>query len=149
MKRYIILFLLSILFSQEAKVNTIDVFHKDQPPSIKTLKKTKQVLESFKETYTINYHLITDPKNAEIIEQYDLPKTHFPFAIVINGKCTAEIDSSKIDFVHFPLFMKGIGRHEGNWSMKSLEMVLENNSLLIDENVLSELKGEESTSCDQ
>jgi len=39
--------------------------------------------------------------------------------------------------------MKGIGRHEGNWSMDDLDKVLKNNALLLDKNVLPESKHDE------
>lgn len=78
-----------------------------------------------------------------IIKKYNLPETHFPFAIVINGRFSAKINNNKIYFVHFPLFMHAIGRHEGNWSIDNLESVLIDNTLLLDENILIESEHDE------
>jgi hypothetical protein len=121
----------------------IEVFHKTREPAMKTLERVKPVIEKYERDYRIYYHVITDPENEELISKYNLPGTHFPFAVVINGRFSAKIDDQKIDFVHFPLFMHGIGRHEGNWSLETLEQVLRDNSLLIKENILPELEDEE------
>jgi len=124
--------------------NTIDVFFKNKPPSLKTLEKVKTILEKYRSEYTITYYLITDPANGELIRKYEFPETHFPFAVVINGKHAAMIDKKVIHFFEFPLFMKGIGRHEGNWSMDDLGKVLQDNTLLLDKNVLpASVHGEE------
>lgn len=128
--------------------NIIDVFHKEMPPSLQTLEVTNTVLAEFQDEYEIAYHLITDTASSELIQQYNLPGTHFPFAIAINGKYSATINGQTIHFVHFPLFMHEIGRHEGNWSMDHLEQVLTDRSLLIDENTLPVLvESEETTEC--
>ena len=82
----------------------------------------------------------------DIITQFGLPSTHFPFSVVINGKFTANIDDKVVSFVHFPLFMKGIGRHEGNWSIADLEKVLYDNSLLLEENILPTLEDDSNSS---
>jgi len=119
-------------------LKTIEVFYKNKSPSLQTLEKTNALLEKFKDKYTITHLVITDVKNKDRIKKYNLPVTHFPFAVVINGKYSAEIDKNKIDFVGFPLFMKGIGRHEGNWSLNILEKVLNDNALLLDHNSLPE-----------
>ena len=69
---------------------------------------------------------------------------------MINGIFTAEIDDKIVSFVHFPEFMKGIGRHEGNWSISDLEAVLKDNSLLTEKNILPELNEEsEQEECDE
>jgi hypothetical protein len=140
----------SACFGQESKTPTIDIFYKNKRPSQQVLTEVNKVVEKYKETYTVSYHLITDPLNSEIISEYGLPTTHFPVAVVINGKFTAEIDDKIISFVHFPEFMKGIGRHEGNWTISCLEAVLKDNSLLTDKNVLPELNEEsEHEECEE
>jgi len=136
--------LVLLLISGEAKsIDMIEVFHKNKEPSLQTLEKTNIVLDEYKDDYEISYYVITDSVNVDLIRKYNLPDTHFPFAIVINGSFSANINNEKIDFVHFPLFMHGIGRHEGNWSLNDLETVLKDNSILLDENVLSEAEYEE------
>jgi len=137
----------SAVSSGEALIRTIDVFHKNMPPSLETLEQTNAVLTQFEDEYEIRFHLITDSATADLIERYNLPDVHFPFAVVINGRYSAVIDGCKIDFVHFPLFMHGIGRHEGNWSMEYLELVLNDNTLLMDENILPVLDEEGDTPC--
>lgn len=128
--------------------NTIDVFHKEMPPSLQTLEATNAVLAEFSDEYEIAYHLITDTASSELIRQYNLPGTHFPFAITVNGKYSAAISGETIYFVHFPVFMHGIGRHEGNWSLDHLKQVLGDTSLLIDENIPPVLdESEETTEC--
>ena len=125
---------------------TISIFYKDKKPSEQVLEKINQLLEQFKDSYQINYYLIEDQKNTDIITQFGLPSTHFPFSVVINGKFTANIDDKVVSFVHFPLFMKGIGRHEGNWSIADLEKVLYDNSLLLEENILPTLEEDSNSS---
>ncbi len=128
--------------------NTIDIFYKEMPPSLQTLEMVNTVLNEFADEYQIEYHLITDTASSEIIQQYNLPGTHFPFAITVNGKYCATINEETIYFVHFPVFMHGIGRHEGNWSMDHLKQVLADTSLLMDENILPVLdESEETTDC--
>jgi len=133
--------------SGDVSISTIDVFHKNMVPSLETLDRVIEVLEQFTDIYEVKYYHITDAATEDLLEQYNLPDTHFPFAVVINGKYSALIDDEKIDFVHFPLFMHGIGRHEGNWSMEFLELVLNDNTLLMDENILPVLDEEGATEC--
>jgi len=133
--------------SGEVSISTIQVFYKNMPPSLETLGRVIEVLEEYTDPYEVTYHHITDDSTADLIEQYNLPDTHFPFAVVINGGYSALINREKIDFVHFPLFMHGIGRHEGNWSMEYLELVLDDNTLLMDENILPVLDEEGATEC--
>ena len=131
----------------EMPTGTIEVFHKNRPPALETLERADSVLARFDDEFEIVRHLITDSSTTALIEQYGLPPAHFPFAIVINGRFSAMIDSMKVDFVHFPLCMHGIGRHEGNWSMEHLERVLSDTTLLMDESILPELDEHEETTC--
>lgn len=128
--------------------HTIEVFYKEMPPSLQTLEMVNTVLAEFAGEYEIEYHVITDASTSELINLYSLPETHFPFAVAVNGKYTATIDGQDIFFVHFPLFMHGIGRHEGNWSMDLLRQVLADPSLLNEQNTLPILiESDESTEC--
>ena len=146
---FLILVLVKMILSNNQLANekvTISIFYKDKKPSEQVLEKINQLLEQFKDSYQINYYLIEDQKNMDIITQFGLPSTHFPFSVVINGKFTANIDDKVVSFVHFPLFMKGIGRHEGNWSIADLEKVLYDNSLLLEENILPTLEDDSNSS---
>ena len=131
----------------ETQVNCIDVFYKEMPPSLETLEQVDSVLAEFSDEWVIGYHIITDTASVDLIRLYNLPDTHFPFAVVINGRYSAMVGGEKIDFVHFPLFMHGIGRHEGNWSMTLLRQVLDDPSLLMEENHLEELDDSGETEC--
>ncbi|MCD4651689.1 MAG: hypothetical protein K8S56_07895 [Candidatus Cloacimonetes bacterium] len=141
---FICLATLFLIILKKEPLKTVEVFHKNKKPSLETLAKTNDILNQYKEKYEITYYDIEDSVNIELIRKYDLPETHFPFAVVIDGKFSAMIDSTKRDFVHFPLFMKGIGRHEGNWSLSHLETALKDNALLLEEHILPELEEEES-----
>jgi len=121
-------------FAQQSSI--IDVFYKDKEPSQRALQKIDLVLEEYKDEHQINYFLIEAEETSAKISEYGLPSTHFPVAVVIDGKFTAEIEGRTISFVHFPLFMKGIGRHEGNWSLSDLKEVLRDKSLLSGQNIL-------------
>lgn len=126
----------------------VSIFYKERPPSLQVLEKVKKTLGQFESQYKISYYNIEDAKNADLINGLGLPSTHFPFAVVINGHWTAKIENEIISFVHFPLFMKGIGRHEGNWSIAYMNMVLKDNTLLHHENILPVLdKSAQTTSC--
>ena len=127
-------------------ITKVSVFYKDKKPSQQVLEKINLLLESYKDSYQITYYMIEEEKNKEIIAELVLPTTHLPFAIVIDGKYTANIDEKVVSFVHFPLFMKGIGRHEGNWSIADVEKVLNDNSLISEKNILPVLIEEESDS---
>ncbi len=141
----LVLMVASTIFGQESKIATVDVFYKNKKPSQQALAEINKVVENYEKTYTVSYYLITDPSNSEIISKYGLPSTHFPVAVVIDGIFTAEIDDKIVSFVHFPEFMKGIGRHEGNWSISDLEAVLKDNSLLAEKNILKS----EQEECDE
>jgi hypothetical protein len=138
---------LSLLIAKPA--STIDVFYKNQPPSLKTLEKVLPVLNEFSSKYSVNLHCITDTLSTDLIQEYQLPATHFPFAVVINGMFSAEFENKKIDFIHFPEFMHGIGRHEGNWSLEQLKTVLNTPKSLCEKNILPILKDVESSTCSE
>jgi len=127
------------LVSKESNMNNIDVFYKQLEPSQRALQKVKKVLACYETTYQISYYDILDKANHDIILSYGLPSEHFPIAVVIGGKYSAKIEDRIVSFVHFPDFMKGIGRHEGNWSLDDLKAVLEDNSLLLKDNILPEI----------
>ncbi len=118
--------------ASSAQTPLIEVFHKNRPPSLQTLAKVNELLKYYKNTYEIKYHLITDKASERLIKKYGLPESHFPFAIVINGKTAAKIGDKIVLFYEFPTFMHGIGRHEGNWSLYELKKVLDDNSLLLE-----------------
>lgn len=132
----ITIILWSFLFANEKP--ELLIFYKEKEPSQRVLEKVDSVLNNFRDSYQIKYFNVMDEKNKTIANELGLPQPHLPFAVVINGKFTAKIDTSFISFVHFPLFMHGIGRHEGNWSIDYLRMVLEDNSLLHNKNILPE-----------
>jgi hypothetical protein len=139
--------LMGYFLSGEDKM-MISVFYKEKKPSKQVLEKINPLLEEFKNAYQVTYYLIEDQDNADLISEFGLPSTHFPVAVVINGKFTAKVDSQVVSFVHFPLFMKGIGRHEGNWSIADLKKVLNDYSLLLEENILPALEEESSSDCE-
>ena len=142
------LLLFSLIALPITSLNTVDVFYKEMPPSLQTLEMVNTVLSEFADEFEIEYYLITDTSSSELIQQYNLPGTHFPFAVAVNGKYCATINEEVIYFVHFPLFMHGIGRHEGNWSMDLLRRVLTEASLLNEQNTLPILiETDESTEC--
>lgn len=149
LKSILIIVIFTMILSINLSANDkeiISIFYKDKKPSQQVLEKINESLEQFEDSYQINYYLIEDQKNTDVITQFGLPSTHFPFSVVINGKFTARIDDKLVSFVHFPLFMKGIGRHEGNWSMADLEQVLNDNSLLLEENILPILEEDNNDS---
>lgn len=143
----LILALLSLctaLFAGDAGKTVIDVFNKNKGPSQKALEMINAALDNYRAQYEIRYHDIEDDANLELIESFGLPSTHFPVAVVIDGKFTVQIGDRTASFVHFPDFMHGIGRHEGNWSISDLEAALQDNSLLLAENILPELAEDET-----
>ena len=142
------LLLFSLVALPITTLNTIDVFYKEMPPSLQSLEMVNTVLSEFPDEFEIEYYLITDTASSELIQLYNLPDTHFPFAVAVNGKYTATIDGEDVFFVHFPVSMQGIGRHEGNWSMDLLKKVLIDTSLLNDQNTLPILtETDETTEC--
>ncbi len=142
------LLLLTLSVLPNAVQTTVEVFYKEMPPSLQTLEEVNKILSNLDGNYLTTYHLITDTASANIIQNYNLPGTHFPFAVAINGKYSAMINGETIYFVHFPMFMHGIGRHEGNWSMEHLQQVLSDTTLLINENTLPILdESAETTEC--
>ncbi len=148
MSYILLLICLASILSASEKLS-ISVFYKEKKPSQQVLAKVDSLLNNYLDSYQVQYYNIEDTKNTAVINELGLPATHFPFAIVIDGKFTAEIEDKTISFIHFPLFMKGIGRHEGNWSLDDLQKVLENNKLLADENILPVLAEEnEESECE-
>lgn len=151
MKKLIIVLLVGVmttLMIAEEKME-VSVFYKERQPSQKVLIRVDSLLVKYQEKYDISYYNIEDEKNAGVITKFGLPETHFPFAIAIDGKYTAEVDGVKVHFVHFPVFMQGIGRHEGDWTIIDLQKVLDNILLLNDENVLPKLdESSFETKCD-
>ena len=143
----IVLVLISIsllLYAGNASKPVIHVFHKNKAPSLKALEKINEALEKHKSDFEIRYLDIEDQANLELIHSLGLPSTHFPVAVVIDGKFTIQREDKTISFVHFPVFMRGIGRHEGNWSIADLEAALNDKSLLSDVNILPVLEDEDS-----
>lgn len=143
MKKLLMIMLISAIGLQ-AVDKTLSIFYKERKPSKQVLAKVKTLLQNYKKSYKINYYNIEDKKTAVSIKEIGLPETHFPFAVVIDGKFTAKINDKTISFVHFPIFMKGIGRHEGNWSLDALKKVLNDNKLLITKNILPVLESNET-----
>jgi len=142
------LLLLTLSVLPNSAQTTVEVFYKEMPPSLQTLEEVNNILNNLDDNYLTTYHLITDTASSNIIQHYNLPGSHFPFAIVINGKYSATINGETIYFVHFPVFMHGIDRHEGNWSMEYLQQVLADTTLLINENTLPVLDDSgETTEC--
>lgn len=154
MKLILVFLLITValsLYSKETIEEKKDllVFYKNRAPSLKVLEKVRPVVESFSNNYNVQYVLIEEEDNQDIINRLRLPSTHFPFAVVIDGKYSAQINQALVSFVHFPTFMHGIGRHEGNWSLDDLQAVLKDNSMLLMENVLPVLDQEkETTKCE-
>jgi hypothetical protein len=142
----LLIMMLSILSAEELKMNKAEVFYKKKPPSMKVLEQVKELLAGYEAMYQISYYDIEDEENQELILSYGLPSTHFPFAVVLNGRFTAGIDEKVVSFIHFPDFMHGIGRHEGNWSLDALNKALSDNTLLMYKNILPKLADKESDS---
>jgi len=139
----------AISFAGEmTEMKTVDVFHKQRPPALKTLEQVKPLLDKYQSEYNIVYHPIESDSTQRFIEKFDLPETHFPFAVVIDGKMAAKIDDRDVLFFEFPVFMHGIGRHEGNWSLADLETVLMDNSLLTDSITIPEHDHEQHEECE-
>ncbi len=116
----------------------VSVFYKERKPSLRVLEKVKPIMEAFAEKYEATYYNIEDEKNAELIKELGLPGTHFPFAVIVEGKFTAKIVDEVVSFIEFPKFMHGIGRHEGNWSLEQLKFVLEGETAFLEKNILPE-----------
>lgn len=141
--------LCSVMLAVDTGKPVIRVFYKNKKPSQKALEKINEALDDYRDLYQIHYHDIEDEINRELILDLGLPSTHFPVAVVIEGKFTAQFGDRIASFVHFPTFMHGIGRHEGNWSIADLEAALKDNDLLLEENILPELEeGETEGECE-
>lgn len=109
----------------------IHLFYKEKGPSLETLDMIEDYLEGYEDKYDIQYILITDPENEDMMNALGLPTEHFPFALAINGLTSAFIDGQTIVFAEFPDFMHHIGRHKGNWTLEHLEKILNDNSLML------------------
>lgn len=140
----LLLALCSALLAVDTSKPIIQVFNKNKRPSQNALVKINEALDRVRDFYDIRYHDIEDEANLELIHSLGLPSTHFPVAVVIDGKFTVQMGDRIASFVHFPDFMHGIGRHEGNWSISDLEAALQDNSLLLEENTLPELEEDET-----
>jgi len=137
------------LLAESSRKPIVHIFHKHKTPSLKALEKIDALLDNYRDLYDIRYHDIEDEANLELIHSLGLPSTHFPVAVVIDGKFTVQMGDRIASFVHFPDFMHGIGRHEGNWSISDLEAALQDKSLLLEENILPELEeGETEGECE-
>ncbi len=121
-------------FDKTAADPVIWVFYKEQPPSLQTHSVISEFLDNYTDQYIVEYGLITDPDQKQIIESLGLSTDHLPVAIAINGKTSAMIDGEVVVFTNFPDFMHHIGRHPGNWTLDHLQRVLNDNTLLLDEN---------------
>ncbi len=148
MRNILVLLIFFIISSSLVAIETktISIFYKNRKPSLKVLTRVDSLLAAYEENYTIKKYDIEAEDNLELIRDFDLPETHFPFAILIGKSFTANIEDRSVSFIHFPLFMHGIGRHEGNWSLEDLEKALRNNSLLNADNILIELEEEDEIS---
>lgn len=114
--------------------NMIEIIYKNKAPSLETFETVMKFLEPYSKNYKIVPVIMTDPENADLMEQRRLPTEHFPFAIAINGMTSAKIDDEIIILAHFPDFMHHIGRHQGNWTLDHLATVLKQPELLIPQN---------------
>jgi len=114
----------------------IQVFYKEKQPSLQTYEKVKEFLSLYADKYQIDYLLMSEEHNVDLMKSYGFPTDHFPFGIAVDGKTSAKINDELIIFAKFPDFMHHIGRHEGNWTLEYLKIVLDNNSLLQEDNPL-------------
>lgn len=135
----IFIFMTGLSFSCHQSNNSddndiIQIFHHQKAPSMATLEAVNEFLEAYEDIYEIIYYNIKDDSNNELLKSLGLPEDHFPFAIVINGKTSAEINGEQIIFANLPDFMHHIGRREGNWTLEQLKIVLENKNLLLPDN---------------
>ena len=127
-----------------AEETTIEVFYKNQPPSMETLSRVESFLDSHQNDFDIRYLDMEDPVNAEYMQSLGFPADHFPFGIAINGKTSARIGGETIVFGNFPDFMHHIGRHQGNWTLDHLEAVmLDPEKMLPDNPVFENVPGGE------
>lgn len=112
----------------------IIVFHHEKERSMEAKRYIEDFLEPYLEKYEVEYKIITDPQNHELLISLGLPTGHFPVAVAIDGKTSANIDGELIIFAKFPDIMHHYGRHPGNWTFEHLKMVLDDNSLLLSDN---------------
>jgi hypothetical protein len=142
----IVLFIVITACVGAVEKGDVTIFYKQKRPSLMVKAKIDTMLATYTDKYDVNYFNIEEEASQTKIHEYGLPETHFPFAILINGKYTAKIDDKEVAFVHFPRFMHGIGRHEADWTIADVEKVLNDNSLLAEKNILPEHDHSEHTS---
>ncbi len=121
-----------------AEETTIEVFYKNQPPSMETLSRVESFLDSRQNDFDIRYLDMEDPDNVEYMQSLGFPVDHFPFGIAINGKTSARVGGETIVFGNFPDFMHHIGRHQGNWTLGHLEAVMLDPEKLLPDNPVFE-----------
>ncbi len=112
----------------------IEVFYKDQQPSMETLTQVKSFLNARKDNLVVRYLDMDDTANAGKMKAMGFPAEHFPFGIAIDGKTSARIGDKTIVFANFPDFMHHIGRHQGNWTLDHLTQALKNPAIMLPEN---------------
>lgn len=128
-------FFVTDLQAQETDRKTrIEVFYKEQPPSLETLEKMKAFFKDHQDNCRIEYLLMTEPDHEKRMISYGYPNEHFPFGIAIDGKTSAKIGDEVIIFGNFPDFMHHLGRHQGNWTLAHLRRVLNHKELLLPDN---------------
>ncbi len=145
----IMLALATMIFGLEGNPDSdrIDIFYKNKTPSLRVMERALPVVMEYADRYSIEMHEITSPETEPLIDKYNLPETHFPFAVVVNGHFSLQVDERQADLLHFPRFMHGIGRHEGNWSLDDLRHALEHPEMLIETNVPPQLPETDDDHC--
>jgi len=112
-------------------VRQVEIFYKPLPPSEKTTRMVEALLKEYGAALEVKKYDILAPASVPLLKKYGLPETHFPFALLIDGSYSARLDGQAVDFVEFPLEMKGIGRHEGDWSLPQLRRALDRPELML------------------
>ena len=124
--------------STAGEETTIEVFYKNQPPSMETLSQVESFLSPYQGDFDIRYLDMEEPDNAAYMQSLGFPIEHFPFGIAINGKTSARVGGETIVFGNFPGFMHHIGRHQGNWTLDHLEAVIMDPEKLLPDNPVIE-----------
>ncbi len=110
------------------------LIYKEKSPSLETRKAVKDFLSEYHSNIEVVEVLMTDPDNRGLMDSLRLPLEHFPFALAVNGKTSARIGQDTVIFAKFPDFMHHMQKHEGNWTLEHLELVLNDTSLLLEDN---------------